>query len=121
MAAGATIPLMGTDSAIISTVAAATGDGNKFENDDGKSRLIILNPTASSYSLTVSVPAEADTEFADGNVIADVVIGAETDLYRSVKRLPPSIYKQRSGDNVGFIHVVFGGTITGVVCFIARP
>lgn len=115
MAQGTLVPLNDpTADAAYSPVAADGTNGNIFENNDGETVLVIHNPNANSITPTITVAPEADTEFADGNAIADLSPGAITDVFYVFRRLKPGLYKQRSGDNKGYMHVSFSGTLTGV-------
>lgn len=102
----------GDTSASYTVVAADASNGNKFLND-GKKRLVIINPDAASITCTIAIPASSDTAFADGNTITDLAV-ATSATYYVVKPLRPDIYNQSSGADQGSVVMTWTGTVTNV-------
>lgn len=116
-----TIPLSSATSGQYVEVAADGSNGNRFEND-GKTRLVILNgATMQAVVCTFAIPPEADSELADGNVIADLVESVANDepVY-IVKRLPKQVYNVRSGTDQGFVTMTWTGTVSNITLVAIR-
>ena len=105
MAAGTLIPInTPTVGALITPVAADGTNGHRLANDDGGAMVVIDNPELVPLTITVTVPAEADTEFAGGLTIADLVKTTSAVKY-VMPRLNPKMHRQRSGDNINYMHI----------------
>lgn len=113
------VPLVATASGAVTGTAAASGDGNNYEND-GNVRLLMYNPDLASQTITVSVPSTTDDK-VDGNVVPDLAISGVSDLFYLLKALPVDVYNQLSGTDTGKVVVTITGTIANVELFAIRP
>lgn len=112
------VPVSSLISEAYTKIAADGANGNKFLND-GRTRLLILNPDPAALTLTISIPPSSDASLADDNVIADRVITIDNDEpFFPLKALDPRLYNWKASDgealHTGYVIFTWGGTVTNV-------
>ena len=117
--AATNVPVSVPGEALYAAVAADGANGNGYLNADGKARMLIHNPDATSLTGVVSVPATTDG-LIDGLNAPDRTISAFTDIFYLLPAYSPAIYNQTSGDDIGEVIVTLAGTLTNVKCLAIK-
>ena len=117
--AATNVPVSVAGEALYAAIAADGANGNGYLNADGKARMLIHNPDATSLTAVVSVPATTDS-LVDSLAVPDRTVAAFTDIFYLLPAYNPAIYNQTSGADIGEVIVTIAGTLTNVKCLAIK-
>jgi hypothetical protein len=91
------------------TLAAASGDGHKFVNNE-RTFVTITNGYTATITATFVTPATQG-----GLAIEDVAVALTTGQTRMVGPFPKGLFDQQSGADKGMVYLTWDSAVTGTV------